>query len=336
MAQPDYRNQIAQSLADGLSWGVEVIAGDAGGVRLHEVFGEADGETSRRLTPDLLYDLASVTKVAATAMACAVCYDRGLLDPAAPLRAYLPLHHAGGAVALRELATHTSGYDNSKPYHAGWPAGEAFDQAVLATEPARAPGQAFEYSCVNYILLGLVVEAVTGERLDRFCERAVYAPLGMAATRFGPLSEPAERLVRMPTVPAGVISDEGARAAGRPIGNAGLFATASDLARWAMMLLRGGAPLLSPRAVALLTQRATPEHLRPRSFGWDMGDDLRPAGWSPATIYHTGWTGQTVAIDPARGVFAVVLTNRTGDHERAREVRRDIAAAVAQAVVPSG
>lgn len=328
MAQPEYRSRIDQSLADGYSWGVEVIAGDADGVRLHEAFGEADGEMSRPLTPDLLYDLASVTKVAATAMACAVCLDRGLLDPAAPLRDYLPVNHAGGAVTLRELATHTSGYDNSKPYHTGWPSGEAFDQAVLATEPACAPGLVFEYSCVNFILLGLVVEAVTGERLDRFCERAIYEPLGMAATRFGPRSEPAERLVRMPTVPPGVISDEGARAAGRPIGNAGLFSTASDLARLAMTLLRDGTPLLSPSAVALLTQRATPEHLRPRSFGWDMGDDLRPAGWSSATIYHTGWTGQTVAVDPARGVFVMVLTNRTGDHERAREVRRDIAGAV--------
>ena len=363
--EKEYQQIIRRGIAEGLSWGVEVIAGGSGGVLLHEAFGDAERDPHRPLTKDSLFDVASVTKAVATATACALCVDDGLLDPDAPARAYLPaLHPAAGGLRIRDLATHTSGYDNAKPYHRGWPSGKAFARAVQETRPVRAPGEVFEYACINFLLLGFVVEAVAGEPLDRFCTRRLFAPLGMAETRFGPVRErrrltgsvrsvgsagsqaaphspdcpyaPHFPLVKMLSAGLGEISDEGARAAQMPVGNAGLFSTASDLARYCALLLRGGATdggqILSRRSVALMLTRLTPEGLRPRTFGWDMGDDLRPQGFSPATIYHTGWTGQSVYLDPAQDLFVVVLTNRMGDHHRAMEVRGEIAAAVARHV----
>ena len=136
----------------------------------------------------------------------------------------------------------------------------------------------------------------------------------------------------MSNVETGQISDETARAARTPIGNAGLFSTATDIARYCGMILREGESeagrVLSRESIALMKRRLSPVGCPPRSLGWYMEDDLRPEGFSPETIYHTGWTGQSVYIDPAQDVFVIVLTNRTGDHEKARHVRKDIAAAV--------
>jgi CubicO group peptidase (beta-lactamase class C family) len=184
---------------------------------------------------------------------------------------------------------------------------------------------------VNFMLLGFIVEAVSGLRLDAFCEQRIYGPLGMRDTRFGPIDGKDERVARMANVEPGIISDECARTAARPLGNAGLFSTAADLARFAEALLGGGVRdgvrILSPAAVALFERPLNQPPHRPRSFGWDLAPDLRPANLSERTYYHTGWTGQSLYVDPGSDTYAIVLSNRTGDHDRARFQRAAVAAA---------
>lgn len=318
MVTQPFERECAMAAQAGLLHGVVAAAGRAASPERLWSWGLAAVTPERRpLAAGARFDLASLTKVVATASACGICIDRGLLDPDAPASEYLPAlgRFAGHAARVRDLATHTSGYDNRK-FDALGP--DRMLCAAVETPAQWPPRQRFEYSCRNFILLGLIVEAVTGIGLAAFCERELFAPLGMRDTSFGPLRDGIARVV--PTEqPAGMISDGQARAAPRAVGNAGLFSTAGDLAAFCRTLLSGatGASrrVFGERALAWLTQPCSPAGLPRRSFGWDMRPcaecPQRPSILSADAIGHGGWTGQTLWVDPTLDVYAIVLTNRT-------------------------
>lgn len=302
----------------GLLHGLVVAAGHAAGPEWLWSWGTAAlTPVPRAMDIAARFDVASLTKVVATTTAAGICIDRGLLDPDAPVSRYLPAAGQFGALAIRvrDLATHCSGYDNRK--FDGHGTGQML-HAVVET-PAQWPAQQrFEYSCRNFILLGLIVETVTGAPLADVCARELFAPLGLRDTGFGPLRTGLERVV--PTEqPAGTISDGQARVAPRPVGNAGLFTTAGDLARFCRMLLGGGMAgstrVLGPKALRWLLEPCSPPGLPRRSFGWDMRRVAdfppRPAALSEQAIGHGGWTGHTLWVDPGLDAYAIVLTNRT-------------------------
>ncbi len=318
---------VQAGIEDGYCSGVVVMAGQPDRILLHEAFGHA--RVVPRKVPmhkDSLFDLASVTKVVATATACAVCADEGLIDLDAPVRNYLGGLTGKGIekVTLRHLATHTSGLDNRK-YDSSY-RGEAMLQAMLTVSPRHEPGTHYGYSCLNFILLGLVVEQVSGERLDVFCEDRIFRPLGMRHTRFGPVPA-STRVVASDTRVVGQISDGQARVAARAVGNAGLFSAAADLARFCRMMLGRGCldetRVISESALDSITRRAAPGSPVERGFGWDLRPEGRPKGLSEATFYHTGWTGQSVWIDPEGNTYVIVLTNRT--HPRNEPARYEAA-----------
>jgi len=273
--------------------------------------------TCKPMKKDSLFDLASLTKVVATASACAICMDRGSIVPEAPARQYIPQlgRFPGSVIRVSDLATHCSGYDNRKfdnlsPDH-------LIDKAIRT--PAQWPARKrYEYSCRNFIVLGYLIERITGENLATFCNRELFSPAGMENTRFGPIRSTAENVVPS-SAPPGVIEDQQARKAPRPIGNAGLFSTAEDLSLFCRLLLcrglAGQTRLLSSRTVDCLMKPCSPPHLPRRSFGWDMGSCYeclhRPFGLSESAIGHSGWTGQSIWIDPEFNVYTIVLTNRT-------------------------
>lgn len=315
--------------AQGLFPGIVACAGNAREVEFMEAWGWAAVEPARVfMKPDSLFDLASVTKVIATATACGVCRDQGRLDFDAPLADVLPdmPDARARAIRVRDLAMHTSGFDNRKFDHDH--AGEALLHAAVAAPSSWAPGERYEYSCRNFILLGLIIERVSGTALGAFCRNAIFGPLGMNATMFGPLTPPDERMVAT-EYPAGTISDEQARAAGRPIGNAGLFSAAPDLARFCRMMLQQGSldgkRILTEQTVLEMTRSRTPEALPRHGFGWDLRppDECihRPDNLSPEAYGHSGWTGNSLWIDPAQDLFLVILTNRT--HPRADPAKHD-------------
>jgi len=324
--------------------GAVVMLGRPGAVLYHEAFGFARTIPDHvPMTPGTLFDLASVTKVVATATAAAICMDDGLLELDAPVAAYLPGFDAPGAeaVSVRQLGTHTGGLDNRKFDHL---AGEEMLEAIRSVPLAWEPDDAMEYSCLGFILLGLAVEAVTGQPLGEYCRQRIFGPLGMSDTQFGPPKD-LSRLAASERETLGEISDGQARGAGRAVGNAGVFSIAADLARFAeMMLGRGrcdGVRVLSEEIHGRITRRLTPPHLPARGFGWD----LRPPEESPArgallsagAHGHTGWTGQSLWIDPERELYAIVLTNRThpfcqDNHEAAAMARARITDAMIEAL----
>lgn len=317
------RAMLERDVADGLVRGAVFATADGIGP---EAVGERRPGVPMR--PDSLFDIASVTK-AFTATAAAILVADGRLDPDAPFTDYLPeyvLAREGCAITVRDLAAHVSGFDGGEAAKKGLDTPDVFRQA-MRKRPARPRGERFEYACYNLVLLGFVVERVSGRRLDAFCRDRVFAPLDLRRTYWGPVADDGNVVPAIGAPAVGAISDWVARGAGVPLGNAGVFSTAGDLARFARDLLARRA--FRPEVYDLLFGVAFEKGGARRSFGFDMSAKLRPAGLSDRTVYHSGWTGQTVCIDPGTGFGGVILTARFGDYARAKTRRRDALAALA-------
>ena len=269
-----------------------------------------------------LWDLASLTKVVATASSAMTLVDRGDLDLDAPVDRYLPAFVGPDKdlVTVRMLLDHTSGLRPWAPLYRQPDRDAAL--AVLFGEPLqRTPGQSARYSDLNAILLGLVVERAAGEPLDVLSAQQVFGPLGMASTHFGVASAerrqaaPSRLAGRKPV--AGVVNDDNARRLGGVAGHAGVFSTGQDLARFAQAWLRAaisGVPTwVSPETVRLFTERSAASGTR--ALGWDTPDTSTTSSFGslahPGVLGHTGWTGTSLWIDPGQDLFVVLLTNRT-------------------------
>ena len=286
---------------------------------------------SRAVDPEsTLYDLASLTKVIATTPALMLLVERGRVRLDAPVATYLPELQGTptAGVTVRQLLTHTSGLRADIP-DAQLKAlrdSAAVMRRVLSEAPRVAPGTRVIYSDLNAILLGALVQRVTGGPLDGFVARELFAPLGLRATMF----RPPVRL-RPWIAPtgvwrghpvSGVVNDGSAFRLRGVSGNAGLFAPAMDVARFAQFMLREGAlpdgrRLLKQETVRLFTTKAADfgHGSEARALGWQAlptGESVSSAGarFGPRSYGHTGWTGTSLWIDPDRDLFVVLLSNR--------------------------
>jgi len=307
---------VQRELDAGLFPGAVVLVGRPGKVLYHDAFGFVRIVPDKvKMAKDCIFDLASVTKPVATATAFGVCVDEKLLRFDMPIRQALPELSGSGIepISVTQLATHTSGFDNTK-YH-DRAQGDALLELMLGVTPKWTPGSRYYYSCQNMILLGRMVEKASGQRLDEFCRSRIFQPLGMRDTSFGPLP-PSSRVVPSGASEIGQIEDAQARIAGRPVGNAGLFSTAADLARFCEMMLGEGRlgeiRVLSPESHRLMTRNLLAPPLPARGFGWelDVNSLHRPTRLSKRAYGHSGHTGQSIWIDPERQVYVIVLTNR--------------------------
>ncbi|MEU2792143.1 serine hydrolase domain-containing protein [Streptomyces sp. NPDC007100] len=268
-----------------------------------------------------VFDLASLTKLY-TAVVAVQQAERGLLDLDAEAAGWLPGFAAG--ITVRRLLTHTSGLRAELPFYER--RGRAAQLALLweeAAAPAGPAGGAYRYSDLNLIALQLVLERLTGLRLDALVREGITGPLGMASTSFGPLAPAgvaATEDQRRPWAKAdrglvrGAVHDENAWALGGIAGHAGLFSTAQDLAVLCRALLGGGAygtaRILSAESVALL--------LDPPGLGFGVDQPYfmgELAGRGAAG--HTGFTGTSLVVDRATDTFLVLLANTV--HPRRRE-----------------
>jgi len=288
---------------------------------------------------DTLFDAASLTKVVVTATAVQLLIDEGKLAMDDRLAARLP-ECAGGqldALTLRHLLTHTSGLVPSLLPKPAWQGKAAALKLACASVPTDAPDKVFRYSDINFILLGLVVERVSGQPLEVFAQARIFAPLGMASSGYLPLRRfEAARIAPTQKTGAqandrsahfdlprnhvlqGVVHDPTARFMGGVAGHAGLFTTLRDLAAFGRMLTDGGVVggqrFLSPQAVARLSTVQSSDAVRERrSAGWDIDTPYsRPRGavFPLGSFGHTGFTGCILWIDPFSKTFYVFLSNR--------------------------
>lgn len=333
-------NLINKAIEDGVIHGAAIVGGDNTQVLFRHSQGLAVGATDIAMTTRTIIDIASVSKVVATTTALAICRDRGLINFDAPFTDYLPDFRAElpAPIRVRDLAMHISGFGHRpgqpRQYDAAT-GGEIMDK-ILAFPPLYRPGEHFEYACWNFLLLGRMVERLSGRTLATFCQDEIFTPLGMHDSSMGrPVCNDPQRLAQTENCSApGQISDFIAKRVFRDggcAGNAGVFSSAEDLAVFCQCLLNQGRydnnakALFSAEAFAELTTNRMPEGMPRRSFGWVMADEYKPQNSSEKIIYHSGWSGQTIFADIAQKRFVVVLTTRCGNYDRAKQERSDIA-----------
>lgn len=306
--------------------GAAVVIGRRDALVLARGYGRLDWSVgSAPVSPSrTLYDLASLTKVVATTTAVMVLYDEHRIELDAPVSHYLP-QFAGGAksrVTIRELLEHRAGLPAGRNLARTAHSPADARRLVLATALEREPGTTELYSDVGMDVLGFVVEAIAHEPLDRFVRRRIFAPLAMSSTGYRPdatmrgRAAPTESHSARGHVLRGEVHDGDAWALGGVAGHAGLFSTATDLARFAQMLLDGGrlgnTRIVSDSTVALFTRRSSGW----RALGWESCAGGASCGqrMSARAYGHTGFTGTSIWIDPDRGLYVIVLSNWM--HER--------------------
>ena len=279
---------------------------------------------SPEVTNASIFDLASVSKVVATTTAAMILYQRGLLDLETPVVAILPEFDGDDRrrreITLRMLLAHSSGLPAHQKFYLTAKTRDELSAAALAVPLAADPASVAVYSDVGFIVLGVALERLADEPLDRFCQREIFGPLGMAHTAFNP--SPALRSSIPPTaddrafrgrVIQGEVYDENASVLGGVAPHAGLFAPSSDVAIFAHAMLHGGSPILRPETLALFTRRQTTPSTTSRALGWDTPSSPSQSGrhFSAASFGHLGYTGTSLWIDPERQLSITLLTNRT-------------------------
>ncbi len=335
---------IPAQLAAGGVPGAVVVVGYQGKILYRQAFGQRSVTPQvLPMTTDTIFDIASLTKVVATTIAIMQLADAGQLQLDKPVAAYWPIFAANGKgmITIRHLLTHSSGLRadvNPRQHWAGYESGLV---AVAEDQPVYGPGNGFRYSDANFIVLGEIVRRVSGLPLNIYCERHIFRPLGLRNTGF--LPSPALKSHIAPTdVRWGVVHDPTAHRLGGVAGNAGVFATADDLAVICQMILNQGSyqgkRLLSPQAVAAMLK---PQHLAGagivRALGWDMRSPYSKVfnlAFPSGSFGHTGYTGTSIWMDPRSQTFVIILTNRLHPHGRGevKMLRAAVSAAVADAL----
>ena len=312
---------IQQAIADNNIPGAVLVVGHDGKVIYRKAYGERSLEPRREpMTIDTIFDLASLTKVIATTTAVMQLLEQGKIRMNDPLAKYLPEFAQNGKddITLRQVMTHYSGLAPDLDLTTPWEGKDTAYKLAFVMPPEQTPGTSFVYSDINFIMLGALVEKVTGDTLDVYTAKHVFEPLKMLHTRYVPPSSWRAKIA--PTqydenehMLWGVVHDPTARRMGGVAGHAGLFSTGDDLAKFAQALLDGGDGILSTVTVQKMTQPEQPPSAPVlRGYGWDIDSpfstnrgDLFPIG----SYGHTGFTGTSIWIDPTTNSYVILLTN---------------------------
>ena len=342
---------VETGIRAGIYPGAVLVIGRRAGVIHARGFGHLTWSTRSPVpSPDsTLWDLASLTKVVGTTAAVMRLLEEQRIELDAPLVRYLPRFTGGGRdrVRIRQLLDHTSGLPSYLEFFRLTRTRDSAISLLYRTPLRRPPGTAVEYSDLNFLLLGLVVENVSGEPLERFVTRTVLEPAGMTRSPYRPGVTTARQ-----TAPTGQwrghpiccrVNDQNAERMGGVAGHAGLFSTGVDLARFARLWLNHGS--VDGRRVfqpATVRTFLTPDSAAAtRLLGWERPDpryrDDSAYGHllSQRAFGHTGWTGTLMWVDPDRDLFLVLLTNRSFGPRMGHSIRalRAVRGALADAVV---
>jgi serine-type D-Ala-D-Ala carboxypeptidase len=306
---------------------------------------------SPEVTTASIFDLASLTKVLATSTMAMILYERGLLDlemsVAAVLRDFAGDDPRRRKVNFRMLLAHSSGLPAYEKLFLRARTRDELLAAALATPLSADPGSKTAYSDIGFIILGVALERIAGETLDRFCRQDVFGPLGMVHTAFRPpldwwtsVLPTANDAVFRGRVIQGEVQDENASVMDGVAGHAGLFGTAEDLAIFAHIMLQGGGSIVRPETLALFTRREPSPAGTSRALGWDTPSSPSQSGkyFSASSFGHLGYTGTSLWIDPARQLSVTLLTNRTWpdcENQAIKQVRPQFHDAVIEAVEAS-
>jgi CubicO group peptidase (beta-lactamase class C family) len=318
---------VEQAVRDGKTPGAVVVVGRHDRILHRRAYGErAVLPTRQPMTLDTIFDLASLTKPLVTATLAAWLIERGDLQLSDRVSQHLPRFtgHGKEAITVEQLLLHTSGLPPSNPLSQYRQGRDKARARAIGSVLEAYPGRRFIYSDVGYIVLGSLIERVTGEPLDVTARRVLWSPLGMKDTRYcrrlcdSPRIAPTELAAGRHASPIrGEVQDPRAYLLGGVAGHAGLFSTGDDLSRFAQMLLSkgelDGKRILSSDAVSHFTAPRTMPGGNVRSLGWDVLSTYSKARGellSEHAFGHGGYTGTSFWVDPDLDLFVIVLSNR--------------------------
>ncbi len=299
--------------------GAVLLLGHNGKIVHEQAFGlRAVSPRPEPMTTNTVFDLASLTKVVATAPSVMRLVQYGQIRTSDPVSRYIPEFAANGkqSITIRELLTHYSGLRPDLDLNVSWQGQEEAFRRAHEEKLQNPPGAKFVYSDINFIVLGELVERLSGLSLDKYADAHIFQPLGMKHTRFLPpaswepqiavtLSIDNRRLQR------GLVQDPTAERMGGVAGHAGLFSTAEDLAIYAQALIDRNKILTADLIEKMTTPQQPPNAVEVRGFGWDIDStfsnrgELLPVG----SFGHTGFTGTSMWIDPYTNTYIILLTN---------------------------
>jgi CubicO group peptidase (beta-lactamase class C family) len=305
-------------------------------------------ENSPRVEADSIFDLASVSKVAATTGMAMILYERGLLDLETPVVGVLPEFLGEDPrreqVTFRQLLAHSSGLPAYEKLFLRAKTRDELLREAFSVPLTNEPGSHAEYSDIGFILLAIALERIAGETLDDFSRREIFGPLAMSHTTFNPpvawksriLPTAEDRIFRKRII-QGEVQDENASVLGGVAGHAGLFSTAGDIAIFANAMLNGGARIVRAQTLTLFAKRQSSPPRTSRGLGWDTPSAPSQSGkyFSRSSFGHLGYTGTSLWIDPERQISMALLTNRTWpdcSNQAIKEVRPHFHDAVTEAL----
>jgi CubicO group peptidase (beta-lactamase class C family) len=304
------------------------------------------------VTSAAVFDLASVSKVIATTSMAMILYERGALDLEAPVVEVVPEFAGSGpardsrrnSVTIHSLLAHCSGLPAYEKLFLRAKTRDELLHAALDTALIAAPGTRAEYSDIGFIILGLALERIANDTIDRLCQREVFAPLGMSRTTFNPpldwwssIPPTANDQSFRKRIIQGEVNDENASVLGGIAGHAGAFSSAEDMANFGNALLQRGPALVRPEVVALFTRRQSSPEGTSRALGWDTPSPPSQSGkyFSARSFGHLGYTGTSLWIDPDRALAVTLLSNRTwpdSSNQTIRQIRPRFHDAVIEAL----
>ncbi len=300
--------------------GAVLLIGHEGKVVHEKAFGlRATSPRAEKMTVDTIFDVASLTKVVATAPSVMRLVQFGQVRLNDPVSHYIPEFAANGkqSITVRELLTHYSGLRGDLDLNVPWEGEEEAFRRAHEEKPEKSPGAQFLYSDINFIVLGELVQRLSGMGLDKYADAHIFQPLGMKHTRFLPPQEwhasIAETLsIDNRRVLRGLVHDPTAERMGGVAGHAGVFSTADDLALLAQAMIERKKILTPDLIEKMTTPQQPPNSASLRGLGWDLDSwlssnrgDLLPIG----SFGHTGFTGTSIWIDPYTNTYIILLTN---------------------------
>ncbi len=341
---------MEKAIQDSVSPGAVLLVARNGIIAYHKAFGTYSYDPySRKVNPSSIYDMASITKVAATTISIMKLYEEGKINLDDPVAKYIPKFAQNGKekVTVKNLLLHNSGLPSWKPFYQLCKTPDEILDSIYAQPLVYKTGDSTVYSDLGFITLGKIVEVVTGMPLDQYVKKTFYIPLGMKNTTFLPPEKWLENIVpteydsTLGKFVHGVVHDENARALGGVSGHAGLFSNARDLAVLMQMILNGGEyggkRFFRKETVELFTKRWTNN----RGLGWDnalspYGKSALDGAFGENAFGHTGFTGTSVYVYPEKNVIAVLLTNRvhpTRANTKHIQLRKVVHKAISNAIV---
>ncbi len=342
---------MRNAIKNGATPGAVLLVARDGVIVYQKAFGRFTySPHSERVTVNTIYDLASVTKIAATTVSIMRLYDEGKIGLDDPIAKYLPrfAENGKGKVTIKNLLMHDGGFPPDRPFYRMCRTPEEVVDSLFATKLVYKTGiDTMVYSDLDFITLGKLVEEVTGMPLNKYVKKTFYEPLGMRSTTYNPPKQwlnriaPTEYDSTLGTYIHGFVHDRNARALGGVSGHAGLFSTAHDLAVLMQMILNGGTydskRFFNKETVEFFTKRQVNNYC----LGFDnalspYGRSALAGAFGPNAFGHTGFTGTSVYVYPEKKIIAVLLTNRvcpTRKNEKILPLRRAVHKAIVEALM---